>query len=182
MVSSGKYTSADIRTVLAEKGLDGDGRRWQQRLENVGRLDVEKALSGPAGSYSFEKLLALVSPTAENYLEEMADLSHRLTIQRFGRTIRLYAPLYLSNYCTNSCRYCGFNRENKSERTRLSIGQAVEEANIIASEGFRDILLVSSEDRQFIGIDYLAELAGRLRGKFSSISIEVYRMSCAEYA
>ncbi len=182
MLSTGKYTSADIRTILAEKGLDGDGRRWHQRLENIHPDDVEMALSEPAGSYNFEKLLTLISPAAENYLEEMAQLAHQLTVQRFGRTIRLYAPLYLSNDCTNSCRYCGFNKENKFERTRLTIDQAVEEANIIASEGFRDILLVSSEDRQFVSVDYLAELARKLRDKFASISIEVYQMSSAEYA
>ena len=182
MLSSGKYICADIQTILAEKGLDGDSKRWQQRLENMHPSEVEKALSEPTGSYSFEKLLALVSPIAENYLEEMAQLAHRLTTQRFGRTIRLYAPLYLSNDCTNSCRYCGFNRENKFERTRLTIEQAVEEANIIASEGFRDILLVSSEDRQFISIDYLVKLARKLRSKFASISIEVYQIGSAEYA
>ena len=182
MLGTGKYTSADIRTILAEKGLDGDGRRWHQRLENIHPDDVEMALSEPAGSYNFEKLLTLISPAAENYLEEMAQLAHQLTVQRFGRTIRLYAPLYLSNDCTNSCRYCGFNKENKFERTRLTIDQAVEEANIIASEGFRDILLVSSEDRQFVSVDYLVELARKLRDKFASISIEVYQMSSAEYA
>ncbi|MHC4727226.1 MAG: radical SAM protein, partial [Planctomycetota bacterium] len=86
------------------------------------------------------------------------------------------------NYCTNSCYYCGFNKENKSKRTRLTIDQAVAEADIIASEGFRDILLVSSEDRQFISIDYLVELAWKLRGKFASISIEIYQLSSKEYA
>jgi len=182
MLGPGKYTSADIRTILAEKGLDGDGRRWHHRLENIHPDDVEMALSEPAGSYNFEKLLTLISPAGRKFLEEMAQLAHQLTVQRFGRTIRLYAPLYLSNDCTNSCRYCGFNKENKFERTRLTIDQAVEEANIIASEGFRDILLVSSEDRQFVSVDYLAELARKLRGKFSSISIEVYQLSSAEYA
>jgi len=182
MLGTGKYTSADIRTTLAEKDLDGDGRRWHQRLENIHPDDVEMVLSEPAGSYNFEKLLTLISPAAENYLEEMAQLVHQLTVQRFGRTIRLYAPLYLSNYCTNSCRYCGFNKENKFERTRLTIDQAVEEANIIASEGFRDILLVSSEDRQFVSVDYLVGLARKLRDKFASISIEIYQMTRAEYA
>jgi len=182
MLGTGKYTSADIRTTLAEKDLDGDGRRWHQRLENIHPDDVEMVLSEPAGSYNFEKLLTLISPAGRKFLEEMAQLAHQLTVQRFGRTIRLYAPLYLSNYCTNSCRYCGFNKENKFERTRLTIDQAVEEANIIASEGFRDILLVSSEDRQFVSVDYLAELARKLRDKFASISIEVYQLSSAEYA
>ncbi|MHC4541870.1 MAG: 2-iminoacetate synthase ThiH, partial [Planctomycetota bacterium] len=143
--------------------------------------DVERALAEPAGSYNFQKLVALVSPAAENYLEQMARLAHELTVQRFGRTIRLYAPLYLSNYCTNSCRYCGFSRENKFERTRLTIDQALAEARIVASEGFRELLLVSSEDREFVGVDYLVELARRLRDKFSSISMEVYQMSRDEY-
>ncbi|MFH1717180.1 MAG: 2-iminoacetate synthase ThiH [Planctomycetota bacterium] len=172
----------DIRTILADEELDGNGELWRRRLENVSSNDVEVALSQPAGSYSQQKLLALISPAAEDYLEEMAQSAHRLTVRRFGRTVRLYAPLYLSNYCTNSCRYCGFNTEHGFERTRLSIDEAVEEADIIASEGFRDILLVSSEDRQFVSIDYLAELAKRLRGKFGSISIEVYQMSRDEYA
>ncbi|MHC4115960.1 MAG: 2-iminoacetate synthase ThiH [Planctomycetota bacterium] len=172
----------EIATILHEKGLDGNAKLWRQRLEAVTAGDVESALSEPAGSYSFVRLLALISPAAENYIEQMAQLAHQLTVRRFGRTIRLYAPLYLSNYCSNSCRYCGFNRENESERTRLTIDEAVEEANIIAGEGFRDILLVSSEDRKFISIDYLTELAKRLRGMFGSISVEIYQMTTAEYA
>ncbi len=182
MTDSGRNTHTGIRTILAEKGLDLNGKYWRQELDKICSNDVERALSGPTGTYNFDKLLALISPAAENYLEEMAQSAHQLTIQRFGPTIRLYAPLYLSNYCTNSCSYCGFNKENKSKRTRLTIDQALEEADIIASEGFRDILLVSSEDRQFISVDYLVELAGKLREKFASISIEIYQLSSDEYA
>ena len=182
MLKSAEHTGTDIKKILAEKGLDGDNKLWQERLEKISASDVERILSEPAGSYSLQKLLVLISPAAEDYLEEIAQLAHHLTIQRFGRTIRLYAPLYLSNYCANSCRYCGFNRENKFKRTRLSVDQAFEEANIIASERFKDILLVSSEDRQFISVDYLTELARRLRGKFSSISLEVYQMGSTEYS
>ena len=171
----------EIKTILEEKGLDGNAELWRQRLEKVTSADVENALSEPAGSYSLRRLMTLISPAAESYIEQMAQAAHQLTVQRFGRTIRLYAPLYLSNYCSNSCRYCGFNRENKSERTRLTIDEAVAEANIIAAEGFRDILLVSSEDRKFISADYLIQLAKKLRGTFGSISIEIYQMSSAEY-
>lgn len=177
-----RQIDTDIATILQEKGLDGNAELWRQRLEKITKNDVESALSEPAGSYSLLRLVTLISPAAENYLEQMAQAAHRLTVRRFGRTIRLYAPLYLSNYCSNSCRYCGFNTENKFKRTRLTIDEALEEASIIASEGFRDILLVSSEDRKFIDVDYLAELAKKLRGTFGSISIEIYQMSSAEYA
>jgi len=182
MVDAKKYLGPDIKTILAKRCLDANSKLWQKQLEKVSGRDVERALARPAGVYSFDKLLVLISPAAENYLEEMAQLAQQLTIQRFGRTIRLYAPLYLSNCCVNSCRYCGFNKENKFERTRLTIEQAVTEADIIASEGFRDILLVSSEDRKFVSAEYIAELARKLRSKFCSISIEVYQMGTAEYA
>ncbi len=182
MSGSGNNTNTDIKTILAEKGLDRNGKYWHQQLEKISSSDVERALSELAGIYNFDKLLALISPAAEKYLEQMAQSAHQLTIRRFGPTIRLYAPLYLSNYCSNSCCYCGFKKDNKSGRTRLTIDQALEDANIIASEGFRDILLVSSEDRQFISIDYLVELAGKLRGKFASISVEIYQLSSGEYA
>ena len=182
MVTAQKHSGPAIETILAEKGLDRDGRRWQKQLDKVSRGDVERALAEPPGSYSFEKLLALVSPAAEDYLEDMAHSAQQLTIQRFGKTIKLYAPLYLSNFCVNSCRYCGFNRQTSFERKRLTIDEAVKEADIIASEGFSDILLVSSEDRANVSVEYLAELAGRLREKFSFISVEVYAMTEAEYA
>lgn len=182
MLRSKEDTDSSIKKILQAKGLDGGDKVWQERLEVFSKNDVERVLSEATGSYSLQRLLALISPAAEDYLEDMARLAHRLTIQRFGRTIRLYAPLYLSNYCANSCRYCGFNRENDFNRTRLSIDEATKEAQIIASEGFRDILLVSSEDRQFVSVDYLIELSIRLRDTFSSISIEVYQMKRSEYA
>ncbi|MHC4074815.1 MAG: 2-iminoacetate synthase ThiH [Planctomycetota bacterium] len=171
-----------IRNILAEKALDRASQEWQERLRKVRPIDVERALSEQPGLYRFEKLIALISSTAEDYLEQMAQAARQLTIQRFGRTIRLYAPLYLSNYCVNSCLYCGFNKTSGFDRVRLTIEQAAAEAEIIAAEGFRDILLVSSEDRDFISIDYLAELAGKLRRKFSSVAIEVYPMSTDEYS
>ncbi len=176
-----KHSDSDISAILAGKGLDGDGEYWRRRLGEVRSSDVERALTAEAGVYSPEKLLALVSEAAEDYLEEMAQMSRGLTIQRFGKTVRLYAPVYLSNYCVNSCRYCGFNQKTEFARTRLTIDEAVAEAELVAAEGFCDILLVSSEDKEFISVDYLVELANRLRGKFSSISVEIYQMSEREY-
>ncbi|HEX40458.1 MAG TPA: 2-iminoacetate synthase ThiH, partial [Phycisphaerales bacterium] len=127
-------------------GLDRPGRDWAERLEAVTAEDVRRALAAAPGSYSQDRLLTLISPAARPCLEEMARLGQRLTVRRFGRTIGLYAPLYLSNRCINGCLYCGFNCTGAFDRTRLTVEQAVAEAEIIATEGFRDILLVSSED------------------------------------
>jgi 2-iminoacetate synthase len=182
MTANPKYSGPSIKKTLADMRLDSDSQLWQKRLEQISASDVENALASPPGRYNLEKLMALVSPAAENYLEEMAQAAHRLTTQRFGRTIRLYAPLYLSNHCINSCLYCGFNRKTSFERTRLTIEQAIADADIIAAEGFSDILLVSSEDRDFINLDYLVELAKNLRTKFSLLSAEIYQLTSEEYA
>ena len=175
-------TAGAIKTILSEKDLNTNTDFWIEKLNAVTPHDVELALKKPAGIYDVEKLTALISPAAENYLEQMAQLAHKLTIQRFGKTIKLYAPLYLSNYCVNSCLYCGFNRKTDFQRTRLTIEQALKEADIIASEGFTDLLLVSSEDKQFITTDYLCELAKELRKKFSFLSIEIYQAEKEDYA
>ena len=171
-----------VKEVLARQTLDGGTDLWEQRLQEVSSRDVEAALASRTGSYSLSKLLALVSPAAEGYLEPMAAAAHQLTLRRFGRTIRLYAPLYLSSYCVNRCRYCGFNMDNRFERVRLSIDEALAEADILAREGFRDILLVSSEDRKYVGVPYLADLARQLRKQFSFIGAEIYQMTASEYA
>jgi 2-iminoacetate synthase len=170
-----------IKAILAGQHLDADRESWQRRLRAVTAGDVERALATRPGSYSAAKLLALVAPAAEKYLEPMAELSQRLTVQRFGRAIRLYAPLYLSSHCVNRCRYCGFNRDNTLARVRLSVDEAVAEAGVLARAGFRDILLVTSEDRECITVAYLTDLAGRLRNTFSFIGVEIYQMTASEY-
>jgi len=176
------FNGDSIERILRTQQLSKNRDPWQRRLQEIGPADVEAALASRPGSYSLEKLLALVSPAAENYLEPMAQLSHELTLQRFGRTIKLYAPIYLSSYCVNRCRYCGFNRDNTFQRARITVDQALAEAEILASEGFRDILLVSSEDRAFVSVDYLAQLTKKLRSRFSFIGIEIFQLTRAEYA
>jgi 2-iminoacetate synthase len=179
--------SQSIHSILASQHLDKDRDVWGQRLSELTSRDVEAALAWRPGSYSQNKLLALLSPVAEEYIERMAALAQQLTIQRFGRAMRLYAPVYLSSYCVNRCRYCGFNCDNPFARARLTVDEAVAEARILACEGYRDILLVSSEDKAHIDVAYLTELAKRLKAgrgtdAFSFIGIEIYQMSAEEYS
>ncbi|MBL7215998.1 MAG: 2-iminoacetate synthase ThiH [Phycisphaerae bacterium] len=173
---------SELKQILAQKHLDQNRDCWDDRLQAVTPQQVQQELSKPAGRFSSDRLLTLVSPAAENFLELMAQQAHQLTIRRFGRTIQLYAPLYVSNVCINSCQYCGYNAQTELKRTRLTIQQAMADADVIAAEGFRHILLVSGEDRPFVTVGYLSELAKKLREKFSSISIEIYPLSRAEYA
>jgi len=171
----------DIKENLSQKQLDNHNDKWRAALQSVTADDVQTELAAEPGHYSLERLLVFVSPVAEDFLEEMAQLAHRLTVQRFGRTIQLYAPLYLSNFCEGTCLYCGYKKSNRFERTRLTIEAAVDDADILASEGFRHILLVSGNDPEYITVDYLAALTEKLKDKFSSISVEIYQMSQSGY-
>jgi len=126
----------------------------------------------------FERLIA---PKSDQALEEMAQMSRALTLQNFGRTMRLFAPLYLSNECINNCQYCGFSRDNPILRVTLDIDEVVAEAQHLTRQGFRQILLVAGEHPKFISGNYLAECVRVLSPNFSSISIEVGPMDTGDY-
>ena len=100
---------------------------------------------------------ALIAPKNNAELDRLAVRARALTLQHFGRTMRLFAPLYLSNECINSCRYCGFSRENPILRVTLSVDEVVKEARHLAVAGFRQLLLVAGEHPKFVSRDYLAD-------------------------
>lgn len=128
-----------------------------------------------------ERFEHLIMPKSDQQLEAMAQASSSLTLQNFGRTMRLFAPLYLSNECINNCQYCGFSRDNPILRVTLDVDEVIAEAQHLARQGFRQILLVTGEHPKFAGHDYLAECVRALAPDFSSISIEVGPMETEDY-
>ncbi len=125
--------------------------------------------------------LALLSPEAELLLEDMAVKAHQLTLSQFGRTIVLYTPMYLSNYCTNQCLYCGFNATNKISRKQLSHEEVEKEAAEIAGTGLKHILILTGDARKIATIGYLKECITILKQYFDSINIEIYALTTDEY-
>lgn len=152
----------------------------QQRILSKTAADVELALKRN-GKRTLDDFMALISPAAENYLEEMAQLSHALTQKRFGKTIQLYAPMYLSNECQNVCTYCGFSFDNKIPRKTLSDDELLKEIAVIKAMGYDHILLVTGEDNKNVGLDYLKHAIEIIRPHFSLISIEVQPLEQNEY-
>ena len=124
---------------------------------------------------------ALISAKPDAELEALAQQAHALTLKNFGRTMRLFAPLYLSNECINNCSYCGFSRDNPILRVTLSVEQVVAEGRHLAAQGFRQVLLVAGEHPKFVSQNYLADCVRALAPEFSSISIEVGPMETADY-
>jgi 2-iminoacetate synthase len=123
----------------------------------------------------------LLSPMAGGELEELCQRSQAITRQRFGKVIRLFAPLYLSNECINNCKYCGFSRDNPILRVTLSLDDVLREAAALREQGFRNILLVAGEHPKFVSGGYLADCVRALHDEVPGISLEVGPMETAEY-
>jgi 2-iminoacetate synthase len=165
--------------------FNGLGLAELRRLaQHATPADVEAALSR-AGSarVRLDNFAALVSPAAAGpqYLEAMAQRAHELTAKHFGRVVRLFAPLYLSNECINVCQYCGFSRDNPILRVTLTPEQVAAEAQFLAREGFRHILLVAGEHPHFVSRDYLRDCVAQLHRDWPSISLEVGPMETEDY-
>ncbi len=123
----------------------------------------------------------LISPAASELLEPLCQRSQALTQQRFGKVIRLFAPLYLSNECVNNCQYCGFSRDNAILRVTLSVDEVLREARALKEQGFRNILLVAGEHPRFVSKSYLADCVRALHDEFPGISLEVGPMETEDY-
>jgi 2-iminoacetate synthase len=119
--------------------------------------------------------------TSSETLEQLAQQARRLTRQRFGNVIQLYAPLYISNECIDTCTYCGFSRPNDIERKTLAHQDVVAEADYLISQGFRHLLLVAGEHPKAVSTDYLIALARELRPRLAALSIEVAPFEVDEY-
>ena len=128
-----------------------------------------------------EKFKRLLNPVNAEEFEKLAQLSAEITRQNFGYTMRLFAPLYLSNECINNCTYCGFSRSNAILRVTLNIDQVVAEAEHLHSLGFRSILLVAGEHPKFVSEGYLEECIKAIRNFIPSIALEVGPMETSEY-
>ncbi len=124
---------------------------------------------------------ALISPAGARSLESLGRKSQMLTRRRFGKVIRLFAPLYLSNECINNCRYCGFSRDNPILRVTLSVDEVMREARALREQGFRNVLLVAGEHPKFVSSGYLAECVRALQPEIPGISLEVGPMETEEY-
>lgn len=155
---------------------------WQEISARIEATTIDEALySLSKPKKTIDDFLRLVAPAARALLEPMAQLSQRLTQKRFGKTIQLYAPLYLSNECQNICTYCGFSQDNPIKRKTLNSLELIREAMALKAMGVHHILLVSGEANKTVGIDYFLNAIRLLKPHFVHISVEVQPLSIEAY-
>ena len=151
----------------------------QNKIYQTSAKEVEIALS--KNKRTLDDFLVLISPAAQAYLEQMAQMSHEVTKKRFGKTIQMYVPLYLSNECQNICTYCGFSLGNKIKRKTLTENEITREVEVLKKAGFDHVLLVTGEANYSVNIDYFLRAVAQVKSNFSTISIEVQPLTTEEY-
>ncbi len=154
-------------------------------VDNATEADVRRVLAKARRNVkplTPEEFAILISPAADPFLEEMAQLSRKFTLERFGNTISMYIPMYVSNACTNKCVYCGFNHDNPFTRTTLTMEQVENECKAIKKLGpFENLLIVSGEYPSLCGVEYLENVLHVCRPYFHNLTIEVQPMKAANY-
>lgn len=163
--------------------LQSEAPSWEDILDHVYQAsdaDVQAVLR-KKGRLILADFAVLLSPAAGTYLEQMAQRSAQMTRKRFGNTMQLYAPLYLSNECQNICTYCGFSVTNQIPRKTLSDTELLAEAKVLNSMGFQHVLLVTGEANKTVGLSYIRNAIRLLKPYFAQISIEVQPLDEEEY-
>ncbi|WP_459837959.1 2-iminoacetate synthase ThiH [Halanaerobaculum tunisiense] len=148
-------------------------------FNQVTAADVEETLE--KDNLNKKDFLTLLAPAASDYLEEMAQLAHQLTVQHFGKTMTLYAPLYVADHCVNQCAYCSFSVTNDFKRSKLDLDQVAKEAKLLVKKGMKNLLILTGESRQHAPISYLKEVIEVLKDYFPSLAIEIYPLKVEEY-
>jgi len=155
---------------------------WEEVTESIYAKRDKDVLNALAKSkINLEDFKALISPAAEPYLEQMARKSQEITQKRFGKTIQMYIPMYLSNECQNICTYCGFSLNIDIKRKTLTDDEILKEAAVIKSMGYKHVLLVTGEANRTVGVEYFVNAIRLLKPHFDNISIEVQPLDQSDY-
>ncbi|KGX84987.1 2-iminoacetate synthase ThiH [Pontibacillus litoralis] len=151
----------------------------EEMFREVTAADVQLVLA--KDRITAEDYFTLLSPAAEPFLEQMAQKAHQYTVQHYGKTMQLFLPLYVSDYCVNTCKYCSFSIDHVFPRRKLTLEEIEKEAQMIAAKGIQDIILLSGESKLHSSVSYLQETMEVLRHYFSSVGIEIQPLDTNEY-
>ena len=165
--------------MITELPPELDPSSWLSLAHLASESDVRRALSASVPTEA--DFAALVSPAAEGLLEEMAQRAKRLTETHFGRTISLYAPLYLSDFCPGGCAYCGFAADRNQPRRCLNRDEMLCEFAALKAMGFEEVLLLTGERSPQADFPYLRDSVAAAASHFAAVTVEAFPMTLVEY-
>lgn len=176
-------TESSTNPYIDEKGIFA-------LIEDSKKLDVSAIIEKAklAKGLALEESAALISIEDPKLLNELFKAAIEVKELIYGKRIVLFAPLYLSNYCTNNCLYCSFRHDNKDiARIKLTIDQAVEDAKNLMAQGHKRVLLVAGEDVEIADLDYVGEVIQNIydtkvdRGEIRRININIAPLSIEDF-
>lgn len=147
--------------------------------DNYTDEDVINALNDDV--CTVEDYKALLSPSAEKFLEEIAQKARYEKQKHFGNSVYMFTPLYISNYCENLCVYCGFNCKNKIHRAKLNYEEIEREMQAISKTGLQEILILTGESRKYSDVEYIGEACKIASKYFKVVGLEIYPVNSDEY-
>ena len=105
----------------------------------------------------YKDIAILLQAEDEKDLKEIYSLAGEIKKDIYGKRVVVFAPLYISDYCVNNCVYCGYKRDNKFNRRRLTMDEVAQEVKILEQMGHKRLALELGEDPVNAPIDYVLE-------------------------
>jgi 2-iminoacetate synthase len=156
-----------------------DPERWLPLVENESKAAIRSAILSE--NPTERELALMLSPAAAEFLELMAQRAQSITKRHFGRTISLYTPLYLSNFCNGGCLYCGIAGDRRAKRSVLNESQLRHEMEAIKSMNLQDLVLLTGERMPEADVPYLRDCIAIAAEYIHHVNIEVFPMPEGEY-
>lgn len=139
----------DVEKINSLLDLRGDENKIDEILNKALEL---KGLNN-------EDVAVLLNLDDQGLLQKLFKTAKIVKEKIYGKRIVFFAPLYISNHCCNNCLYCGFRLDNKEMRRRkLTVAEAVKDAEKIIEMGHKRILLVAGEDLKTSSLEYTKEV------------------------
>ncbi len=144
-----KYAIADerMKPFIDESEIWGFINQPQPTKERV-REVIAKSLD--KNRLSLEETAVLLNAIEPELIEEIKQGAKELKEKVYGKRIVLFAPLYVGNFCTNNCKYCGFRTTNRKQvRTTLTEEQLIKEVEALEETGQKRLILVYGEHPKY---------------------------------
>jgi len=107
---------------------------------------------------SYKEACLLLETENKDITDKIYKLAEEIKHKIYGKRIVLFAPLYLSNYCVNGCRYCPYHYNNKNiKRKKLTQEEIEKEVIALQDMGHKRLALETGEDPENCPLDYVLE-------------------------
>lgn len=136
---------------------------------------------------NLEETAILINTDSKELSDKIFECALKIKNEIYGERLVLFAPLYVSNYCINSCDYCGFNKNNPTDRKKLSLDEVRQQTELLIKMGHKRLLLEFGEDPNMCPIDYVVDVIKTIyktkvgNGEIRRVNVNISATSVEDY-